>query len=528
MQYRWLRILRTGIAVLFFLLISLAFLDFTGLFPDKLMKGTLWLQFFPSILTFSRILSFTAIGFVVILVITLLFGRFYCASICPLGILQDVILRIARKFKKIRFTYQKPLNWVRHFILGFTVLTLLTGSVLIINLLDPYSLFGRIFSDLFRPVVIAGNNLLASLFHQFDNYSLYHVDLHPLHWAIYITPVFFLFVISYLTVTHGRVYCNTICPVGTLLGYLSKVSVFRIRINENNCTNCKLCERACKAECIDLEKQEVDHSRCILCFNCLTSCKFNAIDFTTHGQQQVKENNLHTTAPANPQRRQALHALMGGMALAPALAQAKNQQTDKGPEVYRGATKPVKREQYVTPPGSADVHEFLTKCTACHLCISACPTQVIQPSKNEFGWGHIMQVRMDFVAGFCNYECTRCTEVCPTGALLPLPVDDKKLTQLGKAHFVKENCVVEAEGTDCGACAEVCPTKAVHMVPYENDLRIPEVDDKICIGCGACENACPTLPYKAIYVEGNAVHVMAEKPKEEKAKKPDHEGDFPF
>ena len=530
MKYSWLRILRISLAVIFFLLISLAFVDFIGLFPDKLMKGTLWIQFVPSVLNFSRVVTLSATGFVVIFLLTLLFGRFYCASICPLGILQDIILRIARRFKKIRFKYQKPLKWVRHFLLGFTVVTLLTGSMLIVNLLDPYSLFGRIFSDLLRPLLIAGNNLIATIFQSFDIYTFYHFDLHPLSWEIYVIPVFFLTVISYLTVIHGRIYCNTICPVGTLLGYLSKIALFKIRINENNCTNCKLCERACKAECIDLENQTIDHSRCIACFNCLTSCKFNAIDFTAKKQQLPKLESVDPSTPSNPQRRQALNALLGGLIFTPALANAQNQEqeTEKGPDVYKGATKPVKRKQYVTPPGSADVKEFLDKCTACHLCVSACPTQVIQPSKNQFGWEHILQVRMDFKAGYCNYECIRCTEVCPTGALLPLPVEDKKLTQLGKVKFVKENCVVEAEGTDCGACAEVCPTKAVHMVPYEDDLRIPETDDKICIGCGACEHACPTLPYKAIYVEGNAVHVMAEEPEEEKAKKPDHEGDFPF
>ena len=95
-------------------------------------------------------------------------------------------------------------------------------------------------------------------------------------------------------------------------------------------------------------------------------------------------------------------------------------------------------------------------------------------------------------------------------------------------NFVKDNCIVNTEGTDCGSCAEHCPTKAVYMVPYEGDLRIPEVNDKICIGCGACEHVCPTRPYRAIYVEGNAVHVQAEKPEEKEAEAPDHEDDFPF
>ena len=519
MSYKYLKFFRVFIAILFLLLASLAFVDFTGLFPEELIKGTMWIQFVPSLLTFSRLLTFTALAFVIVLIITLLVGRFYCASICPLGILQDVILRIARKFRKIKFRYHKPVRYIRHVLFGITAVTLVFGSLLALNFLDPYSLFGRIFSDLFRPVVIAFNNLMVGILHEFDIYTLYYVDLHPLSIAVYMVPVLFLILITYLTVTHGRLYCNTVCPVGTLLGYLSRFSIFSVRINTSNCTNCKLCESACKAECISLTDHTVDQSRCIACFNCLTVCNFNAIDFTN------KKHNLEPVSiehPGDPERRQVLKTLVGGALLSPLMSLGQDQ------EIYYTATVPIERNQYVTPPGSADVKEFLSKCTACHLCVSACPTQVIQPSKDQFGWEHFMQVRMDYKAGYCTYECTRCTEVCPTGALLPLEVKDKRLTQLGKVNFVKDNCIVNTEGTDCGSCAEHCPTKAVYMVPYEGDLRIPEVNDEICIGCGACEHVCPTRPYRAIYVEGNPVHVQAEKPKEKEAEAPDHEDDFPF
>jgi ferredoxin len=119
--------------------------------------------------------------------------------------------------------------------------------------------------------------------------------------------------------------------------------------------------------------------------------------------------------------------------------------------------------------------------------------------------------------------------VCPTGAILPVSIEEKQLTQLGKAVFVKENCVVYTDGTDCGACSEHCPTKAVNMVPYEGNLLIPEVDQNICIGCGACEYPCPLdAPHKAIYVNGNAIHQAAEKPEEEEQTTAPVEDDFPF
>lgn len=134
---------------------------------------------------------------------------------------------------------------------------------------------------------------------------------------------------------------------------------------------------------------------------------------------------------------------------------------------------------------------------------------------------------MDYHKGFCAYECVRCIEVCPTGAMMPLLIDAKKLTQIGKAVFIKDNCIVKTEKTACGACAESCPTKAVHMIQFEGKLVIPETTDDICIGCGHCEFACPTIPYKAIFVNGNPRHASAKKPVniQTDLKKPE---EFPF
>ena len=293
MNYKYLKYLRVAIAIAFILFASIAFIDFTGLWPEPIIKGTMWIQFMPSLLTFSRLLTFTALGFVVVLALTLLIGRFYCASICPLGVFQDVILRITRRFKKIRFRYHKPIRFIRHILFAITAISLIFGSLLALNFLDPYSLFGRIFSDLFRPIVIAFNNMMVGVLQEFNIYTLYYIDLHPLSIAVYLVPIIFLGLITYLTVTHGRLYCNTVCPVGTLLGYLSRFSIFRVRINTTNCTNCKMCEKSCKAECISLTDHKIDHSRCIACFNCLTVCNFNAIDFIAKAQKSQPVNDTN-------------------------------------------------------------------------------------------------------------------------------------------------------------------------------------------------------------------------------------------
>ena len=136
---------------------------------------------------------------------------------------------------------------------------------------------------------------------------------------------------------------------------------------------------------------------------------------------------------------------------------------------------------------------------------------------------------MNYAAGYCTYDCVRCTQVCPSGALLPLDVATKKEVQLGKSIFVKDDCIVITKKKDCGACSEHCPTKAVKMIPYEEKLMLPEVNNEICVGCGACEHACPTTPRKAIYVVANAVHQKAKKPPVEKLENPlETQKDFPF
>jgi ferredoxin len=135
---------------------------------------------------------------------------------------------------------------------------------------------------------------------------------------------------------------------------------------------------------------------------------------------------------------------------------------------------------------------------------------------------------MDYDTNYCTYECVTCAEVCPTGAILPLTIEDKKTLQIGKVFFIKENCVVYTENTACGSCSEHCPTQAVKMVPYIGALTIPETNNEICVGCGACEYACPVVPYKAIYVDGNPVHLTAKKPVQEKLEEPSMQEEFPF
>jgi ferredoxin len=182
----------------------------------------------------------------------------------------------------------------------------------------------------------------------------------------------------------------------------------------------------------------------------------------------------------------------------------------------------------ICPPGASSGERFLDRCTACHLCISECPTGVLLPAFFEYGLSGLMKPRMDYRAAFCNFDCRRCGEVCPDGAIDLLDLAAKHIVKIGETHFYHDKCVVVTNGTDCAACSEHCPTKAVSTIPYGNNLRLPLVRDELCIGCGACEYACPAKPDKAIKVTGLREHGWAKKVIEPKATLPKPAGDFPF
>jgi ferredoxin len=523
MKLQLLKPLRVAVSLLTLALIGFLFLDLWSVISPSTAQGLLYLQFAPSLMNFADAAAIGAAGFVVVLILTALFGRVYCSALCPLGILQDVISYLARiPHKRQRRRFTGPHNLMRYSILALTVVFLIAGSGLLLNLLDPFSSFGRIFTNLFRPLAIGLNNATASLLEPMGVHSLHRVQAGataPLSLGIALTT---LALLIWLAAKYGRLYCNTLCPVGALLGLVSKISFLRIGIDENACIGCTLCEGVCKAGCIQSKDMTVDMSRCVACYNCLTVCKHNGLRFEKGWRKNTPE------ARPNHERRDFMTS--SGVFLAGLAGAAE---PVKKLLQSRPTTIPLRITSPVSPPGSKSIARFTSICTACHLCVSACPSRVLKPATLEFGLMGMMQPRMDFNAGHCNYDCTICTEICPSGALKPLSVEQKKATQLGVAQFIKENCVVFTDHTNCGACSEHCPTKAVDMEPFPNDsgqkLVIPKVNPDICVGCGGCEHACPTKPYKSIYVDGNPVHQPAQKPEVKKIKqKVDHKEDFPF
>ncbi len=547
MQLAFLKKIRVVISLIFFIVTVFVFVDFTGLIASRLIRALLYLQFIPSFLKFIYVLSIAAAGFLFILILTIFFGRAYCSTVCPLGTLQDIFTWISGKLRiRKRFKFMKPQNWLRYTILGATVLILCFSSAFLVNLLDPYSLAGKIFSSLFRSLFYFGNNVLSRLLQLFDSYAVYSVPIHVFSWPPVIFSFLFLVLIIYLAVYKGRWYCNTLCPVGTLLGLFSRFSIFKIQMDEEACTSCGLCAVVCKARCIDVKKKRIDFSRCIACYNCFKACPEEGIGYRLaffkhkghEGNTKDTEELITTTTPFLPLRNLSVLSvkndkpsnlsrrsffrttLLGTTAIITSKTVFAEKKDPQGISVVP-----------VTPPGSVNIWHFTSKCTSCHLCVSACPTKVLQPTFMEYGLSGIFQPKMNYHAEFCNFECVICSEICPTGAILPVTKEQKATIQIGVSTFIKNICIVVTKHTVCGACSEHCPTKAVEMVPYLGNLTIPRVDEKICVGCGACEYACPTKPDKAIYVEANSYHRKALKPKkkiEDKKKAIKPGADFPF
>ena len=549
-----LRKIRISLAAVFYSFITLLFLDFTG----TLHTWFGWMakiQFLPAVLALNVVI----IGLLVLL--TLLLGRVYCSVICPLGVFQDIPAWIGRRGKKAPYTFSPAKTWLRYGVLALFVVALIFGVNTIVALLDPYGAYGRMANNLLLPIWQWGNNLLALIAERADSYAFYSTDVWMKSLPTFLIAVITFVLVAVLAWRNGRTYCNTICPVGSFLGLLSRFSAFQIRIDARKCNKCTICERNCKASCIDSEAYKVDHSRCVACMNCIGKCNRDAIHYTfgyskmgkirvagkigeigkigktrrvvlhtpkletTETRRVVSHTpKLETTetrrgvshtpfdTPNNPPNEGRKGFLSATLILA--TSALKSQIIPKATDIKMdgGLADILKKESPdrltpLTPAGSQSARNMKQKCTACQLCVTVCSNNVLRPSSSL---DTLMQPLMSFERGYCRPECVKCSEVCPTGAIQQITKEEKSSTQIGHAVWVRERCIPLTDEQACDNCAHHCPTSAIVMIPSvpgdEQSLKIPAVNEELCIGCGACEYLCPSRPLSAIYVEGHPIH----------------------
>jgi polyferredoxin len=461
------------------------------------------LQFFPSYGEFIvTVFAGGGAGFILILIFTYFYGRAYCSFLCPLGAMQDIAIRFRTKALKKTFMFDKPLNWLKYGALAGTIALMITGSLAMLNLLDPFSNFGRIVADLFRPAYIYLNNTAAYILGTFDIFGVKPMNMQYISLGVLGLVTGFFVMIVLMSLWKGRLYCNTLCPVGGILSLFSSISFFKLGFVSESCTSCGLCEKACKSQCIDYKAQKLDFSRCVDCYNCIDACKFGAIRY-------MKKTAVKPAETFVRGRKNAIAAIAAGTGVALLYMTGASKLFANIDSGLSG----LGPDNIITPPGSKDVKRFTSKCIGCHLCVTNCPTKVLTPALTQGGIDGLMQPRMDYDASYCNYSCNTCSHICPAGAIAAISVEEKRLTQIGRAKFIENNCVVKTKNTQCTICNEYCPTKAASMVPFgSHGLMIPKVIDDLCIGCGACEHVCPARPKKAIVVQAKTVHGKARVP----------------
>ena len=500
-----LRKIRIILATIFFVGVTLLFLDFTGALH-------IWLgwmakvQFLPAVLA----VNFGVVAALVLL--TLIFGRVYCSVICPLGIMQDIFSWIRGKFRKkdrFRFSYTPARNWLRYVLLVLFIIGLALGAHSIVLLIAPYSAYGRIAANLFAPIYQWGNNLLAWIAERADSYAFYSVDVWIRSVFTFVVAVVTLVVIGVLAWRNGRTWCNTVCPVGSILGVFSRYSMFAPVIDTEKCRDCGLCGKRCKASCINTKEHKIDYSRCVACMDCIDTCKDGAVKYRFRWIKDFSgatgKDKVSVQEEKADQRRRAflVSGVIAGTAVA---AKAQDMKVDGGLAAISRADKP-ERQTPLVPAGSLSLKNFSDHCVACQLCVSACPNHVLRPSTDLHT---LMQPQMSYERGYCRPECTTCSDICPAGAIRPVSVEEKSSIQIGHAVIDLDLCVVNTDEVKCGNCARHCPAGAIRMVrkdPENKDsLMIPTVNEERCIGCGACENLCPARPLTAIHVEGHEVH----------------------
>ncbi|MBQ2189001.1 MAG: 4Fe-4S binding protein [Bacteroidales bacterium] len=497
-----LKKLRITLAIICFTMITLLFLDFTG----TLHAWFGWmakLQFVPALLASG---SITVLA---IIIVTMTFGRIYCSILCPLGVYQDGISRMAEKRKKNRYKFKKSRKWLRYSILLVFAVFLFVGLNSIAILIAPYSIYGRIASNLFAPLYQLINNVLAYFAERWDSYAFYHVDVYIKSLPIFIVSIAYFLIITILSLTNGRWYCNTVCPVGTILGFFARGSLFKPVIDTEKCNSCGLCERNCRCSAIDSKNHKIDYTKCVTCFNCIEKCHQGAMRYRLAGNidNVNKVKTIGDETKDGKTSRKTFIATVATLAAASTL-KAQEKVVDGGLATIEKKKAP-KRETPIKPAGSVSLDNFSSRCTGCQLCVQVCPNDVLRASSKL---DTFMQPEMSYERGYCRPECTKCSEVCPAGAITKVTREQKTAIQIGHAVWIGQNCVPLRDGVSCGNCAKHCPSGAITMMPYDPEDAtsplIPTINTEKCIGCGACEHVCPARPFSAIFVEGNVTHII--------------------
>jgi polyferredoxin/ferredoxin len=488
---------------LFILLFLFLFIQTESKGNDELgYPVRLFLDFDPLILI-TTLLSAHAVAkafllSLVVIVLTLLLGRVFCGWVCPLGTLNNLV----GSLKKGRTQVVSP-AWHRvKYLILVGILASAVFTLQPVGIMDPISLLIRSFSLSIYPLF---NYAVRSTFDTIyavnpagiaavsePVYTVLKKSILSFNQAFYNQSVFigvlFLTILG-LNLVEKRFWCRYLCPLGALLGLMSRFSLLKRSVSEG-CTECGACATVCQGNASPDEKGKWKDAECYYCWNCDDICPNNAVSFGFPGKKITPAMDLG--------RRRLVVSALSGIAAVPLIRIT--------PLGMANAKDPV----LLRPPGSLEEKEFLARCVKCGECMKVCTTNGLQPTLMEAGLEGIWSPMLVPRIGYCEYRCTLCGQVCPTGAIKKLPLQEKVKVKIGLAMIEKGRCLPWAHATPCIMCEEVCPTpkKAIWFEKAQVrdrkgkviTVQQPRVDLELCIGCGICEAKCPVLGRPAIYV----------------------------
>lgn len=433
----------------------------------------------------------------VILLLTLCFGRWFCGWFCPMGTLLDGMQKILPAAGKKKETYlpQLPL-----YILVFSLVSSLCGFA-VAGFFDPFSILVRGMAQAVYPLL---NSLTVSFFTftynelpEFVNrfteplYGLMRSSILPAEQKFFHLAYFslgILLLVLFLEGLQRRFFCRNVCPLGALLGLVGRRGLLAGRGGNDDCRACRICARSCRMGAID-DSRVIDMGGCNLCFECVTKCPRQIISFGFQVPPQ-------TSTPVVLSRRKFIGTLFLGVCLSPV----------KAIEVRAKSRDPL----LIRPPGALGEKDFLSRCVRCAECIQVCLGNALQPAFLQAGLDGMFSPMLVARTGYCEFNCTLCGQVCPTGAIKKITLQEKHNFKIGHAWFDKNLCLPYAKALPCMVCEEHCPTpeKAIRFQPtamitsdgQRVTVKQPYVVDSLCIGCGICENKCPLPGESAIYV----------------------------
>ncbi|MBR2299932.1 MAG: 4Fe-4S binding protein [Alphaproteobacteria bacterium] len=357
--------------------------------------------------------------FVSILALTFVFGRVYCSVLCPLGIFQEILTLLFKPFYKKMKTKKISHSFMAYVLTVVLFGTFFGGTVALLRLFDPYSVFGNFLSG-------AGFG------------------------------IGFMAFLAVLVLFKKRFFCVNICPVGQVLGLVSKKAVFQLKIEKDKCKMCGLCTKVCPSGSIDFKNQKIDNETCVRCLKCLPHCRHGAIVFSTK-----KEEPSFDFSRRNFIKAGALLVLFGTMA-------------KTGAQISKNIGSKIKN--VILPAGAKNVKDFANRCLNCNLCVENCPMKIIKKANKETPFVHL-----EYGANFCKYKCHKCSKVCPSGAIEKISLSEKQKTKIATAVVDEQKCI------QCGMCVYECPREII----IKNEGQAPIIRFDECIGCGACHAVCP-------------------------------------